>query len=150
MAERARTEKGSTSIPIDLQPQTLADHVEHCEPEPKIAWSTILAVFVSYAVHIYGKSLARPILTCRSPQFLGLTYVPAIATAFVMPTQILQQIGSALGDTENIAWILGGWSIGAAVSFFIAGGFSDVFSRRWVSLSGQNIILAGAVSILSL
>jgi MFS family permease len=77
---------------------------------------------------------------------MGLTYVPAISTAFVMPTQILQQIGMALGDTDNIAWIPGSWSIGAAVSFSIAGGLSDVFGRRWVLLSGQGIILAGAVS----
>jgi MFS family permease len=77
---------------------------------------------------------------------MGLTYVPAIATAFLMPTQILQQIGMALGDTENIAWIPGGWSIGAAVSFSVAGGLSDVFGRRWVLLSGQTIILVGAVS----
>ncbi|KXJ93511.1 fungal trichothecene efflux pump [Microdochium bolleyi] len=91
-------------------------------PEPRVSWSTILAVF-----------------------FMGLTYVPAIATAFVMPAQILQQIGMALGDTENIAWIPGGWSIGAAVSFSIAGGMSDIFGRRWILLGGQAIILAGAI-----
>lgn len=77
---------------------------------------------------------------------MGLTYVPAIATGFVMPTQILQQIGMALGDTENIAWIPGGWSIGAAVSFSAAGGLSDIFGRRWVLLTGQVIVLAGGVS----
>ncbi|RGP79368.1 hypothetical protein FLONG3_2523 [Fusarium longipes] len=99
-------------------------HLENADLEdsPKVAWSTILAVF-----------------------FMGLTYVPAIATAFLMPTQILQQIGMALGDTENIAWIPGGWSIGAAVSFSVAGGLSDVFGRRWVLLSGQTIILIGAI-----
>ncbi|KAJ1329838.1 Fungal trichothecene efflux pump (TRI12) [Microdochium nivale] len=96
-------------------------HMED-EAEPRVSWSTILAVF-----------------------FMGLTYVPAIATAFVMPAQILQQIGMALGDTENIAWIPGGWSIGAAVSFSIAGGMSDIFGRRWILLSGQFIILAGAI-----
>ncbi|KAH7024445.1 fungal trichothecene efflux pump [Microdochium trichocladiopsis] len=92
------------------------------EPEPRVAWSTILAVF-----------------------FMGLTYVPAIATAFIMPAQILQQIGMALGDTDNIAWIPGGWSIGSAVSFSIAGGMSDIFGRRWVLLCGQAIILVGAI-----
>ena len=81
---------------------------------------------------------------------MGLTYIPAIATAFLMPTQIIQQIGMALGDTENIAWIPGGWSIGAAVSFSVAGGLSDVFGRRWVLLSGQTIILVGAVSVQTL
>ncbi|KAL2210417.1 MFS general substrate transporter [Sarocladium strictum] len=108
----------------DPRPDAAVHYVEDLEldPEPKVAWSTILAVF-----------------------FMGLTYVPAISTAFVMPTQILQQIGMALGDTDNIAWIPGSWSIGAAVSFSIAGGLSDVFGRRWVLLSGQGIILAGAI-----
>lgn len=77
---------------------------------------------------------------------MGLTYVPAIATAILMPTQILQQIGMALGDTDNIAWIPGCWSIDAAISFSVAGDLSDVFGRRWVLLSGQTIILVGAVS----
>lgn len=63
-----------------------------------------------------------------------------------MPTQILQQIGMALGDTENIAWIPGSWSIGSAVAFSIAGGLSDVFGRRYVLLSGQAIVLVGGVS----
>lgn len=76
---------------------------------------------------------------------MGLTYIPAIATGFILPTQILQQIGMSLGDTENIAWIPGGWSIGAAVSFSIAGGMSDIFGRRWVLLTGQLIILVGAI-----
>lgn len=107
---------------VPVQPQTTVDHIEDFEPEPRISWSTILAVF-----------------------FMGLTYVPAIATAFVMPTAILQQIGTALGDTTDIAWIPGGWSIGAAVSFSIAGGLSDIFGRRYVLLSGQTIILVGAI-----
>ena len=63
-----------------------------------------------------------------------------------MPTQILQQIGMALGDTEHIAWIPGSWSIGSAVAFSIAGGLSDVFGRRYVLLSGQTIVLVGGVS----
>ncbi|KAH7251471.1 fungal trichothecene efflux pump [Fusarium tricinctum] len=104
--------------------EAVISYVENAEHEenPRVSWSTILAVF-----------------------FMGLTYVPAIATAFLMPTQILQQIGMALGDTDNIAWIPGGWSIGAAVSFSVAGGLSDVFGRRWVLLSGQTIILVGAI-----
>jgi MFS family permease len=77
---------------------------------------------------------------------MGLTYVPAIATGFIMPTQILQQIGMALGDTEHIAWIPGSWSIGSAVAFAVAGGLSDVFGRRYVLLSGQTIVLVGGVS----
>ncbi|KAF4993504.1 hypothetical protein FGRMN_6433 [Fusarium graminum] len=120
----ASDEKKPTLSQSDGQVPAASHHVEDAsfEESPKVAWSTILAVF-----------------------FMGLTYIPAIATGFLMPTQILQQIGMALGDTENIAWIPGSWSIGAAVSFSVAGGLSDVFGRRWVLLSGQTIILVGAI-----
>ncbi|KAF9771165.1 hypothetical protein IL306_011201 [Fusarium sp. DS 682] len=114
------------SIPpsSDEQRPASVQYVENpdLEESPKVAWSTMLAVF-----------------------FMGMTYIPAIATGFIMPTQILQQIGMALGDTANIAWIPGSWSIGSAVSFSIAGGLSDVFGRRWVLLSGQTIILVGSI-----
>lgn len=62
-----------------------------------------------------------------------------------MPAQILQQIGMSLGDTQNIAWIPGGWSIGSAISFAIAGGLSDIFGRRWILIFGQFLTLVGAV-----
>ncbi|CCT75616.1 related to potential drug facilitator PEP5 [Fusarium fujikuroi IMI 58289] len=113
-----------SALPADDQRPPSIEYVENpdLEPTPKVAISTMLAVF-----------------------FMGLTYVPAIATGFIMPTQILQQIGMALGDTENIAWIPGSWSIGSAVAFSIAGGLSDVFGRRYVLLSGQAIVLVGGI-----
>ena len=78
---------------------------------------------------------------------MGLSYVPAIGTGLLLPTGILQQIGRALGDTENILWIPGGWSVASAVSFAVAGGLSDIFGRRWVLISGQALTLIGAVRI---
>ncbi|KAF4341227.1 drug facilitator PEP5 [Fusarium beomiforme] len=116
--------KKSAPQSSDEQRPASVEYVENPELEgsPKVAWSTILAVF-----------------------FMGMTYIPAIATGFIMPTQILQQIGMALGDTANIAWIPGSWSIGSAVSFSVAGGLSDVFGRRYVLLSGQTIILVGSI-----
>ncbi|KAF4960150.1 hypothetical protein FGADI_1168 [Fusarium gaditjirri] len=112
------------ALPTNDQRSPSIEYVENPEPEPtpKVAISTILAVF-----------------------FMGLTYIPAIATGFIMPTQILQQIGMSLGDTENIAWIPGSWSIGSAVAFSVAGGLSDVFGRRYVLLCGQAIILVGGI-----
>lgn len=89
-------------------------------------------------------------LTVAFPQFMGLSYVAAISCGLVLVTGILAQIGTALGDTENIVWIPGGWSIASAVSFSIAGGFSDIFGRRYVLISGQVITLIGAVSLLLL
>jgi MFS family permease len=64
-----------------------------------------------------------------------------------MPSQIIAQIGMSLDGLEDIAWIPGGWSIGAAVSFAIAGALSDIFGRRWVVMIGQMLVLIGAVSL---
>jgi hypothetical protein len=64
-----------------------------------------------------------------------------------MPSQIIAQIGMSLDGLEDIAWIPGGWSIGAAVSFAIAGALSDIFGRRWVVMIGQMLVLVGAVSL---
>jgi hypothetical protein len=80
-------------------------------------------------------------------QFLGLSFVPAIASGFVMPSQIIAQIGMSLDGLQDIAWIPGGWSIGAAVSFAIAGALSDIFGRRWVVMFGQSLVLVGSVSL---
>jgi MFS family permease len=80
-------------------------------------------------------------------QFLGLSFVPAIASGFVMPSQIIAQIGMSLDGLEDIAWIPGGWSIGAAVSFAIAGALSDIFGRRWVVMFGQLLVLVGSVRL---
>ncbi|KUJ12948.1 putative efflux pump antibiotic resistance protein [Mollisia scopiformis] len=92
------------------------------DPVERVSASTILAIF-----------------------FMGMSYVPAISMVLVLPAGILEQIGQSLGDTENIVWIPGGWSVASAVSFAIAGGFSDIFGRRYVLIAGQVITLIGAI-----
>lgn len=77
-----------------------------------------------------------------------MSFVAPVSCGYVLVNGILNPIGTALGDTENIVWIAGGWSVASAVAFSIAGGWSDIFGRRWVTLSGQVITLAGAVSRL--
>ncbi len=77
---------------------------------------------------------------------MGLSYIPAISTGLLLPSGILEQIGMTLGDTDNILWIPGGWSVASAVSFSIAGGLSDIFGRRWVLMFGQFLTLIGGVS----
>jgi MFS family permease len=76
---------------------------------------------------------------------MGISFVAAVSTGLVMPAGIVSQIGTALGDMENIVWIPGGWGIASAVSFSIAGRFSDIFGRRYVLISGQIFSLIGAV-----
>ena len=56
---------------------------------------------------------------------MGLSYVAAISCGLLLVTGILAHIGQTLGDMENIVWIPGGWSVASAVSFSIAGGFTE-------------------------
>lgn len=81
---------------------------------------------------------------------MGISFVPAISAGLLLPSGILQQIGQTLGDTDDILWIPGGWSVASAVSFAIAGGLSDIFGRRWVLISGQALTLIGCVSLAHL
>lgn len=83
---------------------------------------------------------------CLSVLFLALAFVPSLTSGFILPAGILVQIGTELGDTTNIAWLPGGWSIASSVSFSIAGRLSDIFGRRWVILTGQAMALVGLVS----
>lgn len=77
-------------------------------------------------------------------KFLALGFVCPLAT-FLLPATILVQIGTALGDTTNIVWLAGGWSVASSVSFSIAGSLSDIFGRRYVTLTGQALSIIGAV-----
>jgi len=78
---------------------------------------------------------------------LAFAFVLPISCGFVLITGILVQVGTDLGDTANITWIVGGWSIASSVSFSIAGSLSDVFGRRWTIISGEIIAIIGAVSL---
>jgi hypothetical protein len=82
---------------------------------------------------------------CLSILFLSLAFVPSLTSGFILPAGILIQIGTELGDTANIAWLPGGWSIASSVSFSIAGSLSDIFGRRHVILIGQAMALVGLV-----
>jgi MFS family permease len=58
----------------------------------------------------------------------------------------LETIGGDLDDLPDIAWIVTSWSISSAVSFSLAGEFSDIWGRKVVILGGQVFTLVGAVS----
>ncbi|GME36890.1 Sugar transporter conserved site [Neofusicoccum parvum] len=106
----------------DVQQRPTSGSPSGDDPEEKVSMSAIIAVF-----------------------FLGMSFVAPVSCGYVLVNGILNPIGTALGDTENIVWIAGGWSVASAVSFSIAGGWSDIFGRRWVTLSGQIITLVGAI-----
>ncbi|KAL2062741.1 hypothetical protein VTL71DRAFT_5813 [Oculimacula yallundae] len=118
----------SISQHIELKPHITYDdpHQAALEDNPEVAErlsaSSALAVF-----------------------FLGLSFVAPVGCGFVLVSGILLQIGQTLGDTINIVWIAGGWSIGSSASFSIAGGLSDIFGRRNPVLVGQVLTIIGAI-----
>ncbi|EED23098.1 efflux pump antibiotic resistance protein, putative [Talaromyces stipitatus ATCC 10500] len=114
-AEEAATQDGDRNAAV-------AVNNEDSDPPEKVSASTLMAVF-----------------------FMGLSYVAAISCGLVMPAGIVSQIGTALGDMENIVWIPGGWGVASAVSFSIAGRLSDIFGRRYVLISGQALTLIGSI-----
>ena len=79
---------------------------------------------------------------------IAFAFVLPISCGFVLITGILVQVGTDLGDTANITWIVGGWSIASSISFSIAGSLSDVFGRRWTIISGEIISIIGAVRLI--
>jgi len=121
--QELHTETKAETVPsTNTSDQNVAAIRGNDDPEERISASTFMAIF-----------------------FMGLSYVAAISCGLVLVSGILAQIGNALDDIENIVWIPGGWSVASAVSFSIAGGFSDIFGRRYVLISGQVITLIGAI-----
>ncbi|GME46190.1 Sugar transporter conserved site [Neofusicoccum parvum] len=103
----------------DSHPRSLVIQVEQYRQVPP---SVVLAVF-----------------------FLGMSLVAPISCGYAMVNSILNPIGTALGDMDNVIWIAGGWSVASAVSFSVAGSWSDIFGRRYVTISGQLVTIVGAI-----
>ncbi len=140
MTEHARAEHVD-HVPLDFEDPhraALEDNPENAERPPL---RTLLAVMVSY------DSLDIPpgLLTEAVKQFLALSYVCPIGCGFFLISAILVPVGTELGDTQNIAWIVSGWSTASSVSFSIAGKVSDIFGRRWTILVGEVICIVGCV-----
>jgi MFS family permease len=72
-----------------------------------------------------------------------------VGTGFLLVTPLLDTIGEDLGSVANVGWIPSGWSTSSAVSFSLAGAFSDIFGRKYVIIAGEILTLIGAVSIFS-
>ncbi|KIW90511.1 uncharacterized protein Z519_09158 [Cladophialophora bantiana CBS 173.52] len=88
----------------------------------------------------------RPNLTTiLSIVFIGMSTVAPLGCGFIVATSILLGIGTDLGDTTNLGWVVSGWSIASSVSFSLAGSLSDIFGRRHVLLAGQSISLVGSI-----
>ncbi|KAL2423684.1 Trichothecene efflux pump TRI12 [Exophiala dermatitidis] len=109
-------------IPLDLDDPHRAAIEDNPEKAETLTWTTLLAV-----------------------ASLSFSYVCPISCGFVLVTGILVPIGTDLGDTQNISWIVGGWSIASSVSFSMAGAISDIFGRRWTIVSGEILAIVGSI-----
>ncbi|KAK4934541.1 hypothetical protein LTR10_024228 [Elasticomyces elasticus] len=110
---------------IDDNPHRIALQ-DNPEDAPRVEWSVIFTVF-----------------------FLGLSFVGPVALGFLLMSSVLVQIGTELGDTAPIVWMVGAWSIAASVSFSIAGALSDILVvdgllslRKLSALSARGIGMA--------
>ncbi|KIX99239.1 uncharacterized protein Z520_04815 [Fonsecaea multimorphosa CBS 102226] len=123
--EQARSEARHVpvhEIPLDLDDPHKAALEDNPEKAETLTWTTLLAI-VS----------------------LAFSYVCPISCGFTLVTGILVPIGTDLGDTEHISWIVGGWSIASSVSFSLAGSLSDVFGRRYTIVAGEIIAIVGSI-----
>ena len=78
-------------------------------------------------------------------QFLAMSPLAPLGISFSLTTAILQQLGTELGDTADITWIVGAFTITSAVTFSVSGATSDVFGRRWTIIAGDVFALIAAV-----
>ncbi|KAJ9604531.1 hypothetical protein H2200_010644 [Cladophialophora chaetospira] len=123
--ENSRSE--ARHVPIHEIPLDLDDpHKAALEDNPAHAETISLTTFLAIAS-------------------LAFSYVCPISCGFVLVTSILVPIGTDLGDTTHISWIVGGWSIASSVSFSLAGAISDVFGRRWTIVAGEVIAIIGSI-----
>lgn len=132
-------------IPLDLDDPHRAALEDNPEKAETLTWTTLLAVAVSSIRPPVSSWPVFQLLT--NNKSLSFSYVCPISCGFVLVTGILVPIGTDLGDTENISWIVGGWSIASSVSFSMAGALSDIFGRRWTIVSGEVLAIIGSVCI---
>ena len=78
--------------------------------------------------------------------FIGLTFPASTGFTLSGPATLLVDIGLEIeGSTDNITWIVSGTTIAAAITFLIAGKFSDIYGRRHIFLIGQAFVLVGCI-----
>lgn len=76
--------------------------------------------------------------------FLGMTFLPSITFSLSTFVPVATTVALKLqGNTNNVNWLAGGWSVSGSVAFAIAGQLSDYMGRKQVVLTGQMFLLIG-------
>lgn len=113
-----------------LDPRIHDDHgdphraaLEDVDSDSKVKISTILAV-----------------------AFLGFTAIPGIGFTLGVLFPISGTVVLDLaGNTLNLNWVAGSWSLAGSVAFVIAGQLSDYFGRKQVFMCGQTFLILGHI-----
>ncbi|KAK2042030.1 major facilitator superfamily transporter [Colletotrichum somersetense] len=77
---------------------------------------------------------------------MALSFGPPIGLAFLVVASIVVQVTTELDGQDQLAWVVGSWSLSTACSFSLAGPLSDVFGRRILVLGGQFVVGIGCIA----
>ncbi|KAH6672645.1 fungal trichothecene efflux pump [Plectosphaerella plurivora] len=76
---------------------------------------------------------------------MAASFGPAVALGFTCIASIVVPVTIDLGSDQDLAWVVGAWSLSTACSFSLAGPLSDVFGRRHLILFGQFVVMIGCI-----
>ncbi|KAK2051904.1 major facilitator superfamily transporter [Colletotrichum caudatum] len=77
---------------------------------------------------------------------MALSFGPPIGLAFLAVASVVVQVTRELDGQDQLAWVVGSWSLSTACSFSLAGPLSDVFGRRMLVLGGQFVVGIGCIA----
>ncbi|GKT41225.1 trichothecene efflux pump TRI12 [Colletotrichum spaethianum] len=77
---------------------------------------------------------------------MAFSFGPPVGLAFLTVASVVVQVTGELGGQDQLAWVVGSWSLSTACSFSLAGPLSDVFGRRILVLGGQFTVAIGCIA----
>ena len=75
---------------------------------------------------------------------MGMCYNAYLFTLLIPPA-ILGYINADLGPDIRYTWITISWNLGGAIFVTVGGRLSDIFGRRWFFISGNILLIIGAI-----
>src|ERR1700759_1914141 len=75
---------------------------------------------------------------------MALCYNAYLLTLLIPPA-ILTFINAELGPDPRYTWITISWNLGGAIFVTVGGRLSDIFGRRWFFISGNVLLIIGAI-----
>ncbi|RDA82429.1 hypothetical protein CP532_2404 [Ophiocordyceps camponoti-leonardi (nom. inval.)] len=89
--------------------------------------------------YVPKRTIITIFLACASVDLLALMDQTTLAASLYI-------IGSALGSTDQVSWIAGGYFITSTVGQLLYGRLSDIWSRKVILLTGLAIFFVGSLA----